>query len=390
MGEVISPAALLNPTAPSAFSESPLSLALRQPMLLGLFLPIQSGGWTGSTLARTTTWTFDYNAALARQAEELGFDLVFALSQWLPKGGYNPVQNGEAMDSFMTVAALAAITSRILVISTVNVLYGPWHPLHFAKFGATLDHISKGRWGVNVVTGHRAVEHEMFGWSQIAHDHRYEMADEFLAVVKHLWAADENFTYESDGWRLKDAFVTPKPAYGRPIIVNATGSDAGIGFAAAHSDIVFISSPTGTAFESAITALPAHVAKVKAAARQVGREVRVIINPMVILGETDAAAADYAEAIISHSVVAGGIFGNFKSDAQAWASRKDYDTARQRALGGGNLQIIGGPETIADNIAQLKAAGIDGVQLSFYDFAPDLALFGRSVLPLLKARGLRL
>jgi FMNH2-dependent dimethyl sulfone monooxygenase len=387
---MISNPALLKPAAPSAFAESPLSRALAQPMMLGLFLPIQAGGWTGSTLKRTTTWTFDYNAALARQAEDLGFDIVFGLAQFLPKGGYNAVQDGTGIDSFITIGALAAVTSRILLISTVHVLYGPWHPLHFAKFGATLDHISKGRWGVNVVTGHRTVEHEMFGWPQIEHDRRYELADEFLAVVQHLWAADENSSYTGESWQMKGAYVTPKPLFGRPIIVNATGSGAGIDFAAKHSDIVFISSPTGTAFETAMAALPDHVAKVKAAARDAGREVRVIINPMVILAETDEAASDYAEAIIAHSVTEGGVFGHIKSDAHAWAKRKDYDTPRQRALGGGNLQIIGGPDQVADSIARLAQAGIDGVQLSFFDFAPDLALFGARVLPLLKARGLRL
>jgi FMNH2-dependent dimethyl sulfone monooxygenase len=388
--DTINNPALLKPAAPSAFAESPLSRALAQPMMLGLFLPIQAGGWTGSTLKRTTTWTFDYNAALARQAEDLGFDIVFGLAQFLPKGGYNAVQDGTGIDSFITIGALAAVTSRILLISTVHVLYGPWHPLHFAKFGATLDHISKGRWGVNVVTGHRTVEHEMFGWPQIEHDRRYELADEFLAVVQHLWAADENSSYTGESWQMKGAYVTPKPLFGRPIIVNATGSGAGIDFAAKHSDIVFISSPTGTAFETAMAALPDHVAKVKAAARDAGREVRVIINPMVILAETDEAASDYAEAIIAHSVTEGGVFGHIKSDAHAWAKRKDYDTPRQRALGGGNLQIIGGPDQVADSIARLAQAGIDGVQLSFFDFAPDLALFGARVLPLLKARGLRL
>jgi FMNH2-dependent dimethyl sulfone monooxygenase len=388
--DAISNPALLKPAAPSSFADSPLSRALAQPMMLGLFLPIQAGGWTGSTLKRTTSWTFDYNAALARQAEDLGFDIVFGLAQFLPKGGYNAVQDGTGIDSFITVGALAAITSRILLISTVHVLYGPWHPLHFAKFGATLDHISNGRWGVNVVTGHRTVEHEMFGWPQIEHDRRYELADEFLAVVQHLWAADDNSSYTGESWRMKGAYVTPKPLFGRPVIVNATGSGAGIEFAAKHSDIVFISSPTGTAFETAIEALPDHVAKVKAAARKLGREVRVIINPMVIIGETDEAANAYAEAIIAHSVTEGGVFGHIHSDAHAWAKRKDYDTPRQRALGGGNLQIIGGPEQVADSIARLRLAGIDGVQLSFFDFAPDLALFGARVLPLLKARGLRL
>jgi len=389
MSEIIAPP-LISPASPASFADSPLSAALRQPMMLGLFLPIQAGGWTASTLPRTTTWTFDYNAALARQAEALGFDIVFGLAQWLPKGGYNEVQDGQAIDSFMTVAALAAITTRILLISTVHVLYGPWHPLHFAKFGATLDHISRGRWGVNVVTGHRAVEHEMFGFSRIEHDRRYELADEFLAAVQHLWAADENFTYEGTAWRIKDGYITPKPLFGRPILVNATGSDAGIAFAARHSDIVFISSPTGTEFETAMEALPAHVAKVKAAGAQIGRALKTIINPLVIIAQTDDEAEAYADAIVGQSEPTGFYAGKYHSDAHAWANRKIYDTARQRGLGGGNLQIIGGPEKIAESIARLKAAGIDGVQLSFYDFAPDLALFGERVLPLLKARGLRL
>ena len=56
---------------PAGFSESPLSGVLAQPLLLGLFLPIQNGGWSASTLPRTTDWTFDYNAALTREAEAL-------------------------------------------------------------------------------------------------------------------------------------------------------------------------------------------------------------------------------------------------------------------------------------------------------------------------------
>ncbi|WP_163434564.1 LLM class flavin-dependent oxidoreductase, partial [Escherichia coli] len=79
---------------------------------------------------------------LTLSAEQFGFDLVFALSQWLPKGGYGGVFTGEALDSFITTASLAAVTSRIMLISTIHVLYGPIHPLHLAKYGATLDHIS--------------------------------------------------------------------------------------------------------------------------------------------------------------------------------------------------------------------------------------------------------
>ena len=165
----------------------------------------------------------------------------------------------------MTLAALTARTERIILVATSHVLYG-WHPLHFAKFTATLDHISRGRWGINVVTGHRAIEHEMFGWNRIEHDRRYEMAAEFLDAVQQLWAQPDNFSYtpELSSWRLGGAFVTPKPRYGRPLLINAT-ADAGIDFAARYSDIVFVTA-AGTDAEHAIAALPAHTARVKAAA----------------------------------------------------------------------------------------------------------------------------
>jgi FMNH2-dependent dimethyl sulfone monooxygenase len=111
--------------SPTSHAASPVSRALEQPLLLGLFLPIQAGGWSASTLPRSTDWSFDYNLALVQKAEALGFDLVFALSQWLPKGGYGGVFNGEALDSFMSLAAMTAHTERIILVATSHVLYGP-------------------------------------------------------------------------------------------------------------------------------------------------------------------------------------------------------------------------------------------------------------------------
>ncbi|WGS54852.1 LLM class flavin-dependent oxidoreductase [Paraburkholderia sp. D15] len=376
--------------APTGFADSPVSLAFRQPLLLGLFLPIQAGGWSASTLPRTTDWSFDYNLALVQQAEAFGFDLVFALSQWLPKGGYGGVFNGEALDSFMSLAAMTARTERIILVATSHVLYGPWHPLHFAKFSATLDHISRGRWGINVVTGHRAIEHEMFGWQRIEHDRRYELAGEFLDAVQQLWAQTENFSYAPalSSWKLDKAFVTPKPQYGRPLLVNATGSDAGIAFAARHSDLVFITSPAGSEIEAALGALPAHTARVKAAAAAQGRTVRTLLNPMVICRETEAEARAYHDAIVAHGDE--GSFHRFDSDAHAWRGNAEQRSSAAARSVGGNVAMVGSPQRIADYIVRLHRAGVDGVQLSFFDFEPDLAFFGERVLPLLREAGLRL
>lgn len=389
----VRPADTVQAPGPADFADSPLSQALRQPTLLGLFLPIHHGGWSCSTLPRTTDWSFDYNATLTRMSEDLGFDLVFGVAQWPPKGGQGPTRTEAGLDSFIATAALAAITTRIMLISTIHVLYGPWHPVHLARFGATLDHISKGRWGVNVVTGHRKFEHELFGWSRIEHDRRYELADEFVTALKRLWSEPDSFSYESQAsWRFKDAYISPRPLYGRPVIVNATGSDAGIDFAGRHSDLVFVASPGGGSLDSALASLPAHTARLKQAARDHGRQIRTVLNPMIIARETEHEAEAYAQAIIDHVDLAS-IAGRsrLESDAHAWKGHK-MDDLRHSVGGaiGGNVQLIGSPEQIADQLVRLHRAGVDGFQLAFYDFEPDLAFFGKRILPLLKQAGLRL
>jgi len=168
-------------------SLKPLESAAQNSLMLGLFLPIQSGAWSPSTAPRGTSWTFDYNSRCTVLAEQLGFDLVFGLAQWLGKGGYGGKMKfrDKSTDPLLVTAGLAALTKRIILISTVHVLYG-WHPLHLAKFGATIDNMSGGRWGLNVVTGYKKSEFEMFGLKPIEHDFRYEMADEFTIALERL------------------------------------------------------------------------------------------------------------------------------------------------------------------------------------------------------------
>jgi FMNH2-dependent dimethyl sulfone monooxygenase len=375
---------LAGAASPADIPGSPLAQAFQQPMMLGVFLNLQD--IQRSRLPTSNTWTFDYNAAIVRQADALGFELAFSRTQWLPKGGYD----GEAsLDAFVALGAMAAITQRILLISTIHVLYGPIHPLHLAKYGATLDHISKGRWGINVVTGHRAVEHEMFGWDRIEHDRRYELAGELLDVVQRLWSETENFSFQGTSpWKVKNGYITPKPQYGRPVLVNATGSDAGIAFAARYSDIIFITSPGGAHIESALETLPAHAARIKEAARQAGRSVKTVINPIVVSRDTPQEAQAYADAIVAGALGRSGMDG-YDSDAHAWRGRKDARHRQGRNLGG-NIEIVGSPEQVVEQLLALRGAGIDGVQLGFFDFAVDLEHFGRRILPLMKEAGLRI
>ncbi|WP_029557805.1 LLM class flavin-dependent oxidoreductase [Xanthobacter sp. 91] len=368
---------------------SPLEQAKANPLMLGLFLPIQSGAWSPSTAPRDTSWTFDYNARCTVMAEELGFDLVFGLAQWMGKGGYGGEMKFREMatDPLLVTAGLAGITRRILLVSTVHILYG-WHPLHLAKFGATISEMSGGRWGLNMVTGYKRSEFEMFGLEQIEHDHRYVMADEFVTMMKRLWSEDENITVDGRFWKMKEAFIAPKPAGGKCVLVNASSSGAGLDYAVKHSDLIFVTSPAGANLDRACAALPPHTARIKQAAAAQGRDVRTLINPHVICRETEAEAWAQYDAILRHQdpVAAENFYRTFTGgDQSSWkaATREEWTI-------GGNVHIVGTPTQVVEGFQRLKAAGCDGVQVNFYDFLPDLKFFGERVLPIMHEAGLRL
>jgi dimethylsulfone monooxygenase len=380
---------LHRPPSPLEDPGSPLARAARQPLMLGLFLPTQTGGFSQSLLPRGTSWHFDDNRELTQRAEQAGFDFVFGLQQWVGKGGFGGEMRYREnfLDPFISTVALAPVTSRIITISTVHILYGNWHPLMLARFAATADHIAGGRFGLNIVTGYDAREPRMFGMTRVDHDERYARADEFASIMEDLWAGEDNLTYDGRWYSLEDAYVSPRPVAGRPIMVSASASPAGFAFAAEHSDIVFTSSPKGPVFANAIEALPEHTAQIRAAFGRSGRSGKTIIFPMVICRETDEEAHAYADAIAARPDM--GSIANYDArhkggDAHGWPEH----VAADRVLGG-HIQIIGGPEQVADQLEALHVAGFDGVQIGFYDYEPELEFFIEAVLPILERRGLR-
>ena len=377
-------------SGPLDYPDSPLSQVARQPFMLGLFLSTQTGGFSQSTHPRTLRWDFDYNLQLTQAAERHGFDFVFSLQQWLPKGGFG----GEIgyrenfLDPFITSVALSSATTRIITISTINILYGNFHPLYLARFAATADHISKGRFGLNIVTGYDAKEPLMFGMQRPAHDQRYQQASEFSQVMELLWKGEDNLTWHGQHYQLEGAYVSPRPTYGRPIMVSASASQAGFDYAAGHSDVVFTSSPAGADFGKAIQALPEHVNKIRSAYAARGRSAKVILFPLIICKPTREEAFAYRDAIVQAAdveSVKAYAARHSAGDAQGWKQH----IAADRVLGG-HVQIIGDPQDVADALQQLHDAGLDGAQIGFYDYAPELAFFAQHVLPLLEQKGLRL
>jgi FMNH2-dependent dimethyl sulfone monooxygenase len=367
---------------------SPLARATQQPLMLGLFLPLQSGAWTPTTAARGTDWTFAYNAKLMVRADELGFDLAFGLAQWRGVDGYGGETQYRkyALDPLLATCAAAALTQNLILISTVHVLYG-WHPLHLAKFGASADHISQGRWGLNLVTGYQTQERAMFGLERLAHDTRYAMATEFTEMMAALWREEANIDWQGVYWSMQQAYVSPKPLYGRPIMVTAASSDAGLQYAAKYADLVFITSPGGATIPAALETLPAHNKKIKGLAAAENRDIRTVINPHVICRDTEREVKQIIDAIYAgEDTVAVDTFlgARENGDQQSWAGHKRHE----RVLGG-NVHVIGTPAQVVEQFIQLRQAGCDGLQVNFFDYEPDLDYFAAHVLPLMKQAGLR-
>ena len=380
---------LHRPPSPLAFPESPLARIARQPMMVGLFLPTQTGGFSQSKLPRATRWDFEYNKQLTLAAERHGFDFAFGLQQWVGKGGFGGEMKYREnfLDPFISTVALGAVTTKMVTISTVHILYGNWHPLHLARFAATADHITGGRFGLNIVTGYDANEPLMFGMDRVAHDERYERADEFSSIMEDLWAGEDNLTYNGRFYNLDGAYVSPHAAFGRPIMVSASASPTGFAYAAKHSDIIFTSSPAGAVFENAIPKLPEHVAAIRRAYRETGRTGKVIIFPLIVCKETHAEAMAYRNAIVDNAdyeSIRAYTARHSAGDAHGWKEHVPADRVM-----GGHIQIVGDPVEVADQIEQLKEAYFDGIQIGFYDYMPDLEFFAANVLPLLAQRGLR-
>jgi FMNH2-dependent dimethyl sulfone monooxygenase len=382
--------ALHRAPSPLSFPESPLARIARQPMMIGLFLPTQTGGFSQSKLPRATRWDFEYNKQLTLAAERHGFDFAFGLQQWVGKGGFGGEMKYREnfLDPFISTVALGAVTTKMVTISTVHILYGNWHPLHLARFAATADHITGGRFGLNIVTGYDANEPLMFGMERVDHDERYERADEFSSIMEDLWAGEDNLTYNGRFYRLEGVYVSPHASFGRPIMVSASASPTGFAYAAKHSDIVFTSSPAGAVFENAIGKLPEHVAAIRKAYRETGRTGKVIIFPLIVCKETHAEAMAYRNAIVDNAdleSIRAYTARHSAGDAHGWKQHVPADRVM-----GGHIQIVGDPVEVADQIAQLKEADFDGIQIGFYDYMPDLEFFAANVLPLLKERGLRI
>jgi dimethylsulfone monooxygenase len=351
---------------------------------LAVFSQNMAGGANLTHYPGAPQATWPENVRIARAAEDAGFEALIPVARW--RGMADPARRAahRSFECFTWAAGIAAATERIGVFATFHIPVA--HPVAAAKQIATVDHISGGRFGVNLVAGWNSDEFAMFGTEQREHDDRYAVADEWMTFLRRIWAAEEEFDFDGRYFTARGVLSEPKPVRpDGPVIMNAGFSPAGRQFAAQHADLTFAMVPTVAAARGTIPPLKRQVRDDR------GRDLMVFAAAHVVCADTEAAArAAYQAMVHDH--------GDWQAADTAIrllipnSRSADFDRAGMAAsaiAGFFAFPLIGTPEMIVEQMSELADAGLDGLALSWLDYEDGIAAYAERIRPLLIDAGLR-
>ena len=376
------------PQTPQQPRERTSPLFNNNKLKLGLFFMNVGGGprpsWAEGRLP--PIWSVMRDVTVL--ADGAGIEAVIPLARWIGFGGRSEMCEN-TFETFTWAAGLAEATRHIAVFATAQVPV--FYPAHVAKMGSTIDHISGGRFALNVVCGSERDDLNLFAAPELDHDTWYDYAGEWMELVNALWSSDEKLTYEGKYLKLKNARLRPKPIQlPYPPIMNAGNSPVGQRWAAQYSDMFFTSAPPGD-FETMATR--AHA--MRALARQHRREVQIWIQGSVICRPTLREAEEYAdyvgvecgdvEAVANRTKHPGLVAEVAALPAEAARLRK-----RELVITSYNMQpLIGTPDMIVDRMLRMSQAGVDGLNLTFVNYEEGVRQWVSEILPLMEQAGLR-
>lgn len=335
-------------------------------------------------------------------------------------------------DPMALVGVMAAATRHLGIAITLSITQR--HPFTAVRELSTLDHLTGGRVGWNIVTGHMRAEYRALGQDQVEHDERYDRADEYMAVCNALWSgiAPDALKFDKATGVLADpAKVTPvdfKGRYyscravppvlpspqGRPVLFQAGSSGRGQQFAVRHADVMM-------AIQPHVPAMQRYMTQLKAAAEAGGRKeaARVVFAVQPILGGSEAEAKrrqQEIEARIPLEAALARLSGSLGVDFSRLDPDKPFEeletqasrglmsamamvfdnrrfTLREAAmrwgLAAGMPQIVGTPEQVADRLETIwRETGGHGFVVSPVETPGSIRAFVEEVVPILVKRGL--
>jgi alkanesulfonate monooxygenase SsuD/methylene tetrahydromethanopterin reductase-like flavin-dependent oxidoreductase (luciferase family) len=355
---------------------------------LGTFQTNLDSGCVMSDLDGRLDISWPNTVALAALAEEMEFEALVPVARWHGFGGATNPQ-GPGFEAYTWAAGIAASTRKPGVFATSHISLN--HPVIAAKQSTVIDHISGGRYTLNIVTGWNQPEIDMFGTVMMSHQDRYACAEEWLAIIKRLWTEDESFDHEGRFYKITKGYLQPKPIQSpHPAVMNAGASERGRHFATKYSDLVFTVIRTGGLDE-----VRAHVqAYHKLAREEYGREIRVWTVANVVQGETEQEARDFYRYYVHEKgdwQAAKNMIDVFSAEINARDIPPERLKAYQEAFiaGWGGFPLVGTKEQIVDGLQNLSRAGLDGVLLAWPRFEQGMREFRDVTYPLVRQAGLR-
>lgn len=420
-------------------------MSKQRQLSLGAFLMFpgqHAGSWRHPETKQENLWNIEFAAEIARTAERGKFDLVF-LADILGVGVSNPTfEYGAPLLQFEPItffSYLAAVTEKIGFVGTASTTYS--EPFNLARQLASLDHLSNGRAGWNVVTSGGEEVARNFGTTDDKWKHhlRYERANEYLDIVKKLWDSweddailydqengiflDKNkvhaINYEGNYLSVGGPLNIGRPPQGYPVIVQAGSSDDGKELAARTAEAIF------TAWQT-LEEAQAFYRDVKGRMVKYGRspdELKIMPGVFPIIGRTEEEARakkKYLEELVPAQVAIQRLSASLNVDLSAYdidgplpdlpsvdtinggksrfellknlADRENLTIRQlyQRTITArGHREIVGTPEQIADQLQEwFENEGCDGFNVMPPVLPSSLNDFVDLVIPILQERGI--
>jgi len=301
-------------------------------------------------------------AGYVQRLEQLGITHLLIAQRWF---GTAEEIEGSTLDCLAMTAFIAAHSERIRLVTAIHP--GFLQPTAVAKWGATIDNLTAGRWAVNVTSGWHLREFAMYGVDPLGHDERYARSREFIDVLRGAWT-NEAFSYRGRYYAADDLRLEPRPI--APLVVFQGGqSDAAIAMAATHSDWMFLN---GGPLEK----ISGIVTRARAAAARAGRSLRFALYAQPLCRPTDEEAwseIDARLAAVDPALVAKRRASTSGAEGM-WASDDPLSVLDTNE--GFAARLIGSPETVWARINAFAEIGIELFHLDLRD-----PLFVADVLP---------
>ena len=343
-------------------------------MRFGFWMPV-FGGWLRNVEDEGMLATFAYQRELAQRADATGWDVTLVAELNL-----NDIKGPEAdcLEAWTTAAALAPLTKRLELMTAVRPNFRL--PALVAKEAATIDHISGGRFTLNVVSAWWQAESDQYGGTWVAHDERYARTAEFLAVLKGMWTNAE-FSLDGRYYTIKNARLAPKPVQ-RPWPILYAGGES-----PAAKDLIARECDAYLMHGDAPEVLAPKIADMRA------RRAKHPELPPLRFGVAGYAIVRRSEAEVKKEVAR---ITDVRASARGYASYLDFIkgshletevsledySVSNRGLRTG---LVGTPEQVAERIRELERIGIDLLLLQCSPQREEMDRIAQEIFPLVRA-----